>query len=126
LPRKPGQRGRSPKVMGLSRAGALDDVRALWAETHNALMDAWRFPQREQHRSSITFRPGQRQDSHTTRGTKGKGHDGARTPTGEPKAIYQHRTAGGLAANRPALHPGRNEFSRPFNQRRAKERPLWI
>lgn len=31
-------RGRPPKVMALSRDGALEDARALWAECHNAIM----------------------------------------------------------------------------------------
>ncbi|WP_109111415.1 MobA/MobL family protein [Azospirillum sp. TSO35-2] len=41
VPRKAGQRGRTPKVMGLSRDGALEEVRTLWAEVHNAHMAAW-------------------------------------------------------------------------------------
>jgi hypothetical protein len=40
-PRKPGQRGRSRKVIGFSKDGALEDARALWANLHNGLMDGW-------------------------------------------------------------------------------------
>jgi len=38
LPAAPG-RGRPPKVMAMSRKGALEDSRALWAECHNHVMD---------------------------------------------------------------------------------------
>jgi hypothetical protein len=37
-PRKPGQRGRAAKVIGLSRKGALEEARAMWADLHNEMM----------------------------------------------------------------------------------------
>jgi len=40
-PRLPGQRGRSRKVIGFSKDGALEEARALWANLHNGLMDHW-------------------------------------------------------------------------------------
>ena len=40
-PRLPGQRGRSRKVIGLSKDGALEEARALWSNLHNGLMDRW-------------------------------------------------------------------------------------
>lgn len=37
-PREPGKRGRAEKIIGLSRRGALEEARALWAELHNRMM----------------------------------------------------------------------------------------
>lgn len=55
-PRQRGQRGRSRKVLGLSKDGALEDVRALWTIVHNSLMDKWGYGPRSHinHRSLLS------------------------------------------------------------------------
>lgn len=39
--REPGKRGRSAAVIGGSRNGWLDDMRATWTEVHNSMMTLW-------------------------------------------------------------------------------------
>ena len=40
-PARPGARGRRPKIIGLSRKNALEDVRAVWSALHNRMVSDW-------------------------------------------------------------------------------------
>jgi MobA/MobL family len=123
--RKAGQRGRSPKVMGLSRTGALDEVRALWARSHNTLMSTWGFPQRQPDRPSFVRGSRGGENSDAARGTQDPRYGRARRTAGKPDAGDIDWTDNRLATDRSTFHARGNEFARPFGQFNAKDKFPW-